>query len=150
MKVNFLPLKAEYLESVLEIEKLSFPNPWNRKMFEQELELKISHFFVAKQNSIIVGYGGFWKIEYEAHLMNLAVHPDFRNKGYGRRILHYICTQIDCTNITKILLEVRKSNEAAIKLYESEGFSISGIRPKYYGSEDAILMERELVKKTAF
>lgn len=113
-------------------------------MFERELSLQISHFFVALDNNALVGYGGYWQVLDEAHIVTLAVHPDCRHQGTGRHLLKHLLSHIAAAgSIAKILLEVRAGNDAARRLYESEGFRVSGLRPKYYEmKEDAVLMER--------
>lgn len=138
--LDFLPLKTEYLEEVLEIEKLSFPQPWTRGMFEREISVPISHFFIAKISGKIIVYGGYWQVEDEAHIINIAVHPDFRNKGFGREILGFLIETIIKQGLNRVLLEVRESNLAARKLYEANGFKIVGFRSRYYNDEDAVLM----------
>lgn len=128
----------------MEIEQVSFPQPWTRSMFEREISLPISHFYVGKIDGKVVSYGGYWQVEDEAHLINLAVHPEFRGKGFGRQILCYLTDQIAGRGVVKILLEVRKSNHDARRLYAAAGFATVGLRPKYYQNEDAILMEKTL------
>jgi ribosomal-protein-alanine N-acetyltransferase len=111
-------------------------------MFEREIVLSISHFYVAQLDATIVGYGGYWRIQDEGHIVNLAVHPEYRSQGCGREILKYLLSEMQSQDIRAVFLEVRRGNEAAQNLYLSYGFKIIGIRPKYYGNEDAIVMER--------
>lgn len=145
VELTFHPLDTKYLDEVLAIEKNSFPVPWTRGMFEREISLIISRFYVALIDEHVVGYGGYWCVSDEAHIVNLAVHPDFRSKGIGRGILQFIVENISGKKITRsILLEVRKGNIAAQKLYESAGFIVTGVRPRYYGTEDAVLMEKKI------
>lgn len=146
MELELERLKPEHLPAVLEIEQVSFPGPWTKAMFEREISLPISHFYVGKLENKIVSYGGYWQIEDEAHLINLAVHPEYRGKGLGRRFLRFLTGEIENRGLAKVLLEVRKSNHEAQRLYAAEGFSTVGLRPKYYQNEDAILMEKILVK----
>jgi len=130
---------------VLEIERLSFPEPWSQEMLEREITLMISHFYVAVLENRVVGYGGYWHINDEAHIVNLAVHPDFRSRGYGRALLEFLIRLMESQGVCKAFLEVRKSNLRAQKLYESLGFRVTGMRPNYYNNkEDAILMEKSL------
>jgi [ribosomal protein S18]-alanine N-acetyltransferase len=139
-KIEIFQLKAEHLDDILGIEKLSFPEPWSRQIFEREINLGISHFVVAKLLGKTVGYGGYWQVEDEAHIVNLAVHPEHRSKGYGRRILCCLLDVMNKFSLSKAFLEVRESNMRAIALYKSLGFGVLGIRAKYYGSENAIVM----------
>jgi len=145
MELEFARIKEEHLERIIEIENMSFPQPWSRGMFEREMSLPISNFFVALLENQIIGYGGFWRVEDEAHLINIAVHPKYRSKGFGRKILEYLENTMAGQGLKIILLEVRKNNPKAIALYESDGFKITGVREKYYNNtEDAVLMEKKI------
>ena len=145
MELTFLPLQDEHLDKIIEIENLSFPQPWSRGMFEREISLPISNFFAALSGSLVIGYGGFWRVEDEAHLINLAVHPRYRSNGCGRKILEFLVGIMESQGLKKVLLEVRKNNQPAVQLYESFGFKTVGIREKYYNNtEDAVLMEKIL------
>ena len=140
-----MPLHHSQVNEVLEIERLSFPEPWSQEMLEREITLMISHFYVAVLENRVVGYGGYWHINDEAHIVNLAVHPDFRSRGYGRALLEFLIRLMESQGVCKAFLEVRKSNLRAQKLYESLGFRVTGMRPNYYNNkEDAILMEKSL------
>lgn len=83
-QVDFFPLKAEYVDRILEIEQLSFPTPWSKKAFLSEVEQNsLAYYCVCMSNEKIIGYGGMWLIIDEAHITNVAVHPDFRGKKWG-------------------------------------------------------------------
>ena len=141
---DFLPLKREYISEILEIEKLSFQEPWTREMFERELSLPMSRFFIFKYNNKVAGYAAGWLILDEAHITNIAVHPEYRNKGLGRQALEFLVEDMYIKGARKALLEVRETNVAANKLYTSAGFKAVGFREKYYKNEGAILMEKNL------
>lgn len=145
MDITFLPLQETHLEKILEIERLSFPEPWSRGMFEREISLPISHFFIAASAGDITGYGGFWEIADEAHIVSLAVHPAHRSQGIGRKILGFLIDEMNKQGKRTALLEVRKSNVNAQRLYGSFGFVVNGCRPRYYGTEDALLMGKILI-----
>lgn len=142
MALEFLPLRTSHIYDVLNIEELSFPKPWTRKMFEREICMPISQFFVARHQYRIIGYVGYWEVDNEAHIVNLAVHPKFRRRGFGKSIMEFLLKNASKKGLSKVLLEVRQTNTAAQRLYESKGFSIVGFRPKYYKNEAAFLMER--------
>jgi ribosomal-protein-alanine N-acetyltransferase len=144
LQIEFISLKMEYIAEILEIEKLSFPEPWTRDMFERELSLPMSRFFVFKYDGRVIGYCTGWLIIDEAHINNIAVHPDHRNKGFGRQAIKFLIEDMAIKGAVKALLEVRRSNIAAQKMYESEGFKVTGLREKYYKNEDAVLMEKVL------
>lgn len=144
MDLHIEKLKTEHLDEVVEIENASFKSPWTRGMFEREVCLSISKFFVAKMGGRLAGYGGYWWVADEAHIVNLAVHPDFRRRGIAERILGHMTNLMRGQGINRILLEVRRSNEQAKRLYEKQGFAVTGARKNYYVDEDAILMEKTL------
>ncbi len=142
MELIFQELSRKDLESVLEIEKLSFSEPWNRGMFEREVGAAHSNFFVARAGEKIVGYGGFWKTGDEGDIINLAIHPDLRSRGLGRKLLEFLLNRAKKSGIKRLVLEVRSRNANAQKLYASFGFSPIAVRLKYYSDDDAIIMEK--------
>jgi [ribosomal protein S18]-alanine N-acetyltransferase len=144
MDIQIYKLGTEHLDDVMEIERLSFPQPWTRGMFEREICLPISRFFVAMRGNKVVGYAGFWFVTDEAHIVNLAVHPGLRKQGIGRLLLDHIEKKMKLQNLKKALLEVRVGNTAARKLYELRGYKANGLRKDYYVDEDAVLMEKGL------
>ncbi|MBU0502415.1 MAG: ribosomal protein S18-alanine N-acetyltransferase [Candidatus Margulisbacteria bacterium] len=95
-----------------------------------------------KEEEKVVGYIGVEKIAGETHIINMAVHPDYRRKGVGKKLIETILNDSDV-----FFLEVRISNVAAQKLYEKFGFKNVGTRKKYYqdNGEDAYIMRREVV-----
>ena len=84
----------------------------------------------------------------EAHLLNLCVHPSSQHLGYGRRLLSALFAKAQDAEVDKIYLEVRPSNQRALKLYTSVGFEQIGLRPAYYqaehGREDAVILAATL------
>jgi len=145
MDIQIYKLDFEHLDEVMTIERLSFPQPWTRGMFEREIGLPISRFFVSKQCNRVVGYAGYWFVSDAADIVNLAVHPDFRQMGVGRALLDHLQKKMKNQGVKKAQLEVRVSNAAAQKLYAAQGFKANGLRKNYYADEDAVLMEKEIV-----
>jgi ribosomal-protein-alanine N-acetyltransferase len=142
MDIKIEPMELDSIEKVLEISQLSFPIPWSRKSFEQELSNVFANYFVAKSNNEVIGYGGMWIIIDEGHITNIAVHPKYRNQGVGDKILSKMIATCNEKKVIAMTLEVRLSNIAAQKLYSKYGFMSEGIRKKYYedNGEDAIIM----------
>jgi ribosomal-protein-alanine N-acetyltransferase len=131
------------LDSVLEIDQLSFPQPWPESSYRFELTAnRASILLVAEIDGRLVGYVGCWLLVDEVHISTLAVHPDFRQRGIARRLLKSVLGQAARGGAELATLEVRTSNYAAIELYENLGFEISGRRPRYYrdNQEDAHIM----------
>mgnify|MGYP001371473216 FL=1 len=147
MKYTMEALKPEHLDGLMEIEGASFSMPWSRDTFEYELEENsLAHYFVALDGDRVIGYGGFWAIVNEAHITNIAVHPDYRRKGVGNLIVNALMLNAIRMGITDLTLEVRRSNLGAKGLYEANGFRVEGTRKGYYQDtgEDALIMWRHL------
>jgi len=141
--ITILPMKEEHINQVLEIENLSFLDPWTKRMYLSEItERDDSYFITAKFKDRIVGYGGFWLIVDELHLVNLAVHPDFRRQGIGTQIMQYLLNLGKQLGAKRATLEVRMSNVIAQKFYSKFGFVSIALRKKYYShnKEDAVVM----------
>lgn len=140
--VEIFPMEDRYIEGVLNISMLSFPVSWSKTSMEEELDNKFARYVVAVMDNIVVGFGGMWIIIDEAHITNIAVHPEYRTLGIGSMLLEAlidICRLEDCSSMT---LEVRKSNFKAQGLYSKYGFLQEGLRKGYYedNKEDAIIM----------
>jgi [ribosomal protein S18]-alanine N-acetyltransferase len=99
---------------------------------------------------VIVAYGGLWKIADEAHISTIASHPDYRGKRYGEIVLAGMIGRAIMLEANYIVLEVRVSNIIAQNLYEKYGFTIEGLKPKYYhhDNEDAYDMRLMLTDET--
>jgi ribosomal-protein-alanine N-acetyltransferase len=131
------------LDAVLEIERVSFANPWTREMFEHELGYaEVSHTLVIRTPAIpVAGYCVFWIVFDEIHVNNLAVTPKGRRMGLGRALLGASLAEAAALGGKRATLEVRQSNLAAIRLYEAFGFRPAGVRTAYYSNpvEDALI-----------
>ena len=128
------------------IEKASFAYPWSPRFFLQELQVQCARSFLAEIDGRIVGYVLFWLLPNEIDVHNLAVHSEFRRQGIGRLLLQQVISEARRRSLARVTLEVRQSNLAAQKLYESVGFVTIGIRKGYYSDdgEDARAMALEL------
>ena len=149
------PLAESDIPSILEIEYDSQPEPWSEKAFVEEINRSNSMVLVARlftkvsgdrNPEVIAGYICFWSVEDEIQILNIAVRKTLRRKGIARKLIELAIQIGDRHNARLVTLEVRKSNLAARRLYESFGFRTVGERPDYYGAqkESAILMELEL------
>lgn len=98
------------------------------------------------ENSNLLAYISFYHQCQEVEILNLAVHPQERRKGYGKRILGILLQAATKMGMQKVVLEVRESNAPAIALYKKFGFCKSGCRPRYYpdSGEDALIYCRTL------
>lgn len=141
--VKLISMGEEYLEDIMEIEHLSFAIPWSREAFRQEiLHNQLARYQIAIEGGRAIAYGGIWLILDEAHITNIAVHPDYRGKGVGKKLIEDLIETAQKKGMVQMTLEVRKSNKVAIHLYESFGFEIAGVRKGYYADnhEDALIM----------
>lgn len=130
------------LDQVCEMEKRIFSQPWSRKDFLASIGNESQIYVVAEEENEIVGYCGLWMVAGEGQINNVAVREDVRQKGVGYQMLAYLLELGRERQQTSFTLEVRASNEAAIRLYEKLGFRSAGIRKGFYERprEDANIM----------
>lgn len=129
---------------VAAIEKNSFSRPWSRQAFHDAVKDNNAVFLVAEDESQkILGYIGMYVSPPEGEITNVAVAEEFRGQGVGRKLVSAIRQWAKEHGVDRIVLEVRSSNQAAIHVYEKEGFVRLGIRKNFYQfpREDADIME---------
>ncbi len=139
------------IDTVLDIETASFPAPWGRLSFEGELAENTSRSLVIKKRQQekperVIAYLCFRLLEDKMHIVNLAVDPVHRRRGVATFLLEYSLRLAKGYGAKKALLEVRASNQAAMRLYRKMGFCGAGRRQKYYSGtrEDAVVMINEM------
>ncbi len=143
-KIYIGPMKLADVEAVHDIEVRSFPQPWSKATFESEVQdNRFAHYLVARNSRETVGYGGMWVILDEAHVTTLAVLPGYRHRGLGGRLLRFLMDLAFHLGASRMTLEVRITNEEAIRLYENHGFVKRGMRKQYYQDEDAYIMWKD-------
>jgi ribosomal-protein-alanine N-acetyltransferase len=127
---------------VSEIERQSFSAPWSIQGFLDALAQDCTVFLVAEGDEDIAGYVGMYVSLDEGEITNVAVRPDLRGQGIAKALLKELLSYANDHGITRIVLEVRVSNAAAIGLYEGFGFEIIGTRKGFYEfpREDAHIM----------
>ncbi len=146
MNVELRRLGAEDLDSVEEIERASYPTPWSRAMFVAELRKPSSLAIGAfAEDDALIGYAFVSRYVDAWHVMNVAVGPEHRRRGVARALLERIFEVTAVDPRRGYTLEVRVSNEEAIRLYERLGFESRGVRRAYYtdNREDALIMWKE-------
>lgn len=145
-KVIIRKMTAADSSRVAEIEKDIFSSPWSEKSFLDAIQSEDNIYLTAVAGEEVIGYCGFW-VSYEtADLCNMAVAVPYRRQSVGQQLLTEGIRCLQQKDVQRILLEVRKSNEKAKKLYQKMGFACIGERKKYYSNpeEDAILMQKEI------
>jgi len=135
------------LKAVAAVERDAYQYPWSLGIFRDCL-LAGYHCLVLNVGGILTGYGIMSIAAGEAHLLNLCVHPAAQRLGYGRQLLNALLLKAADADADKVFLEVRPSNEIALRLYRSIGFEQIGVRPAYYqaenGREDAVILAATL------
>jgi ribosomal-protein-alanine N-acetyltransferase len=139
-------MQATDIPEVIEIERMSFTTPWSENAFLKEIHKLYSLTRVAVLGDKVIGYICANYIMDEGHIMNLAVHHNFRRRGIGTKLVEEILDELKENDCRYIYLEVRFSNLRARNFYERFGFRVAGIRRNYYTSpiEDAALMMHKL------
>jgi ribosomal-protein-alanine N-acetyltransferase len=135
-------MQSEEIPEVMAIDRLSFRSPWSEISYRSEISNSAAYYLVARIGGRVVGYAGAWLVVDEAHITTLGVHPDFRRRGIGERLLVAILTEARGRGVRRASLEVRESNRAATGLYEKYGFHPIARRKAYYRDtgEDAVVM----------
>jgi len=135
------------LDEVAALEASSFTNPWSRDMLARELRnAPISRVYVMRDGQeYLVGFCACWFLADELHINTLAVRQELRRRGHATRLLRFVFREAAAEEVRRATLEVRRSNDAALKLYERLGFSVGGVRRNYYENpaEDALVLWSE-------
>jgi ribosomal-protein-alanine N-acetyltransferase len=151
--VEIRKLKLRDLTAIEEIERLSYPTPWSRSMFAGELSKPSSICLGAidVETNRLVGYLIISRYVDAWHVMNIAVANKFRRRGIASRLMERLFEITSSDGRRGYTLEVRVSNDAAIRLYESLGFKARGLRRGYYtdNREDALIMWKDPVREPA-
>ena len=147
------PATEADLDALVALEQLCFSHPWTARNFtDAMLDPPRSRVVVARTSGDpelpngIVAYCAYEAVAGELHVHNLAVHPRGRRQGWGRLLMEVMLGLAGRRGVSVALLEVRRSNEAARRLYESLGFRVLATRRDYYSrpTEDALVMEMSL------
>jgi len=136
------------LSMVSDIERRSYEFPWSPGVFRDCLLAGYKCITLVRDGQV-AGYGVLSVAAGEAHILNLCVDPGCRSFGYGERLLDEMLYRARAASVREIYLEVRPSNEIALKLYRKKGFVQIAARPAYYqadaGREDAAVLVKKLV-----
>lgn len=161
------------VNTVQEIEREIFATPWPRNAYYRELASRASaHYVVLRQEGeierpggppmvahripdfdpTILGYGGMWRMYDEAHVTTIGVRKDLQHHGYGRILFAGLVQAAYDMGGKWVTLEVRTTNENAMKMYEAFGFKVIGRRKGYYtdNGEDAIVMWSDSIHSPRF
>lgn len=139
-------MAAADLPAVEEIDRISFSSPWNPGAYWYELhENERARCWVAVAGGRVAAALVGWLVLDEYQIGTIAVHPDFRRRGIGRRLMAAAIEEARGAGAVQVTLEVRAGNRSAQSLYEGFGFKIVGRRPRFYSDgEDALLMNLDI------
>ena len=132
--------------SVAELEADSFSEPWQQQDFANAVADDKYIYLVALDKDVVVGYAGCFVVADSSDITNIAINKEYRRLGIGAKLLEILKEQAMLKGAKEIFLEVRESNEAAIKLYYKSGFDKVGMRKNFYSkpTENAIIMQNNL------
>ena len=142
MNLEIKEMTCAHIEEIARLEKECFSSPWSEDGLKAELNNNFARFFVAFSGEKVAGYIGSHNVLGEVYITNVAVFPEFRRNGVGEALVEFLVKEMKNENAQFVTLEVRKSNQRAISLYEKCEFQKVGERKKFYEkpTEDAILM----------
>lgn len=141
--VEVTAMRRRHLRDVAAIEQENQPHPWSQEVFRKELAMGDQrHYVVATAGRRVVGYGGLFFADVEAHVTNLSVAGDVRRQGVATRLMVALVDVALERHMTALTLEVRAGNTAAQGLYRRFGLAPAGVRRGYYqpDDEDALVM----------
>ncbi|MGH8506415.1 MAG: ribosomal protein S18-alanine N-acetyltransferase [Stenotrophobium sp.] len=146
---RLVPMQASHLQAVMTIEFRAYPFPWTEGIFKDCLRSGYSAWVMTGTGDRVQGYAVMTMAVGEAHVLNLCVDPAVQQRGLGRMLLSHLMNLARAAHCTAVLLEVRRSNKAALRLYHSMQFEPVGIRKAYYpasdGREDACVLCHNIV-----
>jgi ribosomal-protein-alanine N-acetyltransferase len=141
---------ASDIDEAMRIERAAFKHPWSEELFRRELTHDWSTILLAEEtvgdSERILGFVIFWLVQDELHILNVATDPQHLRRGVAKALIREVLAIAKLSGAVLATLEVRRSNTPAIKLYESFGFRVAGVRPKYYAdeNEDAFVMNLDI------
>jgi ribosomal-protein-alanine N-acetyltransferase len=136
-------MRRRHLRGVLRIEAHNEHRPWSLGLFMSELRQPEGRaYLVAKSGTSVAGFAGELFVDSDAHVTTIAVHPEWRRRRVGTRLLLALAERARERGATALTLEVRASNVAARALYHRFGLAPVGVRKNYYEDlkEDAVIM----------
>jgi ribosomal-protein-alanine N-acetyltransferase len=143
---------TEDLDAVARLEAASFTNPWTREMLERELrESNVARVYVLRLPGYrVAAFCACWCLYDELHINTIAVDAGLRRQGLATILMRRVLDQASREGAHRALLEVRRSNLPAQRLYEGLGFIVAGVRHSYYvePQEDALLLTRDALGET--
>lgn len=136
----------DIINNILEIEKACFDNAWTYEMLSFEINNPLGVLAYKVRDGRVVCYAIGHVVASEGELTRLGTLPEYRRGGLADKVMTDFLNAIRAQNAEQCFLEVRSRNTPAISLYEKHGFSQVGLRRKYYGDDDALVMSVDFTK----
>jgi [ribosomal protein S18]-alanine N-acetyltransferase len=151
MELNKLTIKkmeTNDLDEVLDMEASSSLNPWSNNMFAEEMKNPCAYCFIIQMKGTskhqVMGFICFRNIGDESELLNICVHPQYRQMGIGKKLMQFYIGFCRKMKIKTFYLEVNALNQSAVHLYQHFSYQSLGMRRKFYqGKFDALLMTKK-------
>lgn len=135
------PMTRDDIPAAARLEAACFSDAWSEKLIGDSMDASWNHFFAAEEEGAVVGYSVLCLVAGEGEIQRIAVCPDLRRRGMGRKLMEAMAAFARAQGADALTLEVRESNLAARSLYKSCGFREEAVRRGYYRSpkEDAVI-----------
>ncbi len=147
-RFTIIKMNIKDLDEVLPIAASTRVNPWSENMFIGEMRNPFSYCFMIKMRKMsnypVVGFVCFRNIKDESELLNICVHPEYRQMGIGKKLMQFYIGFCIKKKIRTFYLEVNSSNRSALHLYQSFSYELLAVRKKFYQGEfDGLLMAKK-------
>ena len=147
--MTIAPMEERHLDDLARLERLCFSRPWSRQALKEELTNPAACFLVGEEAGEVLGYAGMHCAAGECYVDNVAVFPEARRQGVGRKLMEALLQAAAARGGEFLSLEVRPSNLEALALYRGLGFREVGRRRRFYDDpvEDGLLLTKDLKKE---
>ena len=147
--MTIVPMEERHLDDLAKLERLCFSRPWSRQALKEELTNPAACFLVGEEAGEMLGYAGMHCAAGECYVDNVAVFPEARRQGVGRKLMEALLQAAAAWGGEFLSLEVRPSNLEALALYRGLGFREVGRRRRFYDDpvEDGLLLTKDLEKE---
>lgn len=147
--MTIVPMEERHLDDLARLERLCFSRPWSRQALKEELTNPAACFLVGEEAGEVLGYAGMHCAAGECYVDNVAVFPEARRQGVGRKLMEALLQAAAARGGEFLSLEVRPSNLEALALYRGLGFREAGRRRRFYDDpvEDGLLLTKDLEKE---
>jgi ribosomal-protein-alanine N-acetyltransferase len=151
--LSIRPMLLGDVKAVAALDAVLFPTPWPASVYERELaDPAVARYVVLERHGELLGFAGLWAVGSEAHITTIGVRASEQGQGYGGMLMAALVGMAYDCGAEWISLEVRASNQRAIRLYQRYGLHVVGRRRNYYSreGEDALVMWSDRIRAPEF